>query len=155
MTDFYSECETGLIALLQTKLPTFFPQPWQVSDDDASIMQGGDYFVVVRPGMFPLVRQTEQLSVVGWTVVTDLYVRYTDYKSAWTKFKAYRSAIFNLLMTYPTLSDTAGVIRVDMSSDERAQYFKFSDAPNARPDFIIQTTRVVIAQYIQYSTGEL
>ena len=153
MTDFYSECETGLVTLLRS-LTTYFVHDWQVSDDDAVITRGAEYFAVVRPGAFPYTRQTERLSIVNWTVVMDIYVRYVEYKTSWNKFKAFRSAIFNLLMMYPTLNDTAGVIQVDLTSDEQAQYLKFSDAPEAKPNFIIQTVRAVIAQYIYYSTGE-
>lgn len=153
MTDFYSECETGLVTLLRS-LTTYFVKDWQVSDDDTVIMKGGDYFAVVRPGAFPYTRQTEKLATVNWSVVMDLYVRYDDYKKSWNKFKAFRSAIFNLLMEHPTLNDTPGVVRADMTGDERAQYFKFSNAPDAIPNFIIQTVRAVITQYIHYSEGE-
>lgn len=147
MTDFYSECEAGLTTLLKTQT-TYFAHDWQVSDDDSVIMQGAEYFAVVRPGAFPYTRQTERLSTVNWTVIMDLYVSYKDYKTSWAKFKAFRSAIFNLLMANPTLGGAAGVVRVDMTSDEQAQYLKFSDAPDARPNFIVQTVKVIIAQYV-------
>jgi len=153
MTDFYSECETGLVTLLRS-LTTYFVHDWQVSDDDSVIMRGGEYFAIVRPGAFPYTRQTERLSIVNWTVVMDICVRYVEYKASWNKFKAFRSAIFNLLMEYPTLNGTAGVISADLTGSEQAQYLKFSDAPDAKPNFIIQTVRAVIAQYIQYSAGE-
>lgn len=153
MTDFYSECETGLATLLKT-LTTYFKHDWQVSDDDLVVKRGADYFVVVRPGAFPYTRQTEQLSTVNWTVVIDLYVRYVEYKTSWSKFKAFRSDIFNLLMEYPTLNGVAGVVSVDMTSDEQTQYLEFSDAPGAKSNFIIQTVKVIITQYIHYSDGE-
>jgi hypothetical protein len=153
MTDFYVECETGIVTLLQT-LTTFFPHDWQVSDDDTNIMKGAEYFVIVRPGAFPYFRRTEQLSTIGWNVTIDLYVSYKEYKQSWNKFKAVRSAIFNLLMESPTLNDTLGVIRVDLTGDEQAQYLKFSEAPEAKPNFIVQTMRAIVTQYIQHSSSE-
>ena len=153
MTDFYGECEAGLAALLKT-LTAYFPRDWQVSDDDTAVMQGAEYVVVYRPGAFPLIRQTDQLSTVSWAVTLDLYIQYTDYKTSWAKFKTFRSDLFNLLMAHPTLNDTAGVFRVDLSSDRPTQYLKFTNEPQALPNYIVQSVRVVITQYIQYSDGE-
>ena len=152
MTDFYTECETGLMTLLRT-LTTYFPLTWQVSDDDAVLMQGAEYVVIVRPGKFPLTRQTEQLSIVNWEVTADLFVQFVDYKTSWAKFKTFRSVLFNLIMANPTLRDTAGVFRVDMASDAAAQYLKFSEAPDARPAYIVQTAKFNIVQLIQYPPG--
>jgi hypothetical protein len=151
--DFYCECEAGLMTLLRS-LTTYFKHDWQVADDDSVLMKGAEYFAICRPGAFPFTRQTEQLATVNWSVVVDLYVAYKDYKESWNKFKAFRSAIFNLLMEHPTLNDTPGVVRADLTGDERAQYLKFSDAPDATPNFIIQTVRAIITQYIHYSEGE-
>ena len=41
----------------------------------------------------------------------DLFVRYKDYKEAWNKFKAFRGAVFSLLMENPTLGGAAGVVQ--------------------------------------------
>lgn len=153
MTDFYAECETGAMVLLRT-LTAHFKHDWQVSSDDTVLAKGEDYFVIVRPGAFPLERMTEQLARVGWNIVLDLHVRYKDYKTSWSKFKTFRSDIFNLLMNHPTLNDTSGVLRVDVTGEEQAQYLKFSDVANAQPAFIIQTVRAVVYQYIHYTDGE-
>lgn len=148
MTDFYSECEDGLAVMLRT-LTQFFKKDWQVSDDDTVLANGAEYFAIVRPGAFPYDRETIRVAIVSWNVTMDLYVSYKEYKTSWDRFKAFRSAIFNLLMENPDLGGTAGVLRVSMMSDEQAKYLKFSDVPDAKPNFIIQTVKVVIDQYVR------
>lgn len=156
MTDFYKECEDGLIKLLQT-LTTFFPEKWQVSDDDTIVMRGADYLIVVRPSAFPIAAtEGETAAFVDWNTRMDLFVRFEDYKESWNKFKAFRSVIFNLFMKYPTLDDTVGVIAVSMTGDQPTQYLKLKDAPEAKPAYIVQTVRVVMRQLVTYvGEGEL
>lgn len=150
--DFYSQCEAGLITRLLT-LIEFFQKDYQVSDDDTSIAKGADYFIVVRPGKFPAspVAAGSGVYDYDWHIVADLYVRYKEYKLSWTRFKASRSAIINLFGTDPTLGDTPDVWRVSCSSQENAQYFKFSDTPSSiRANFIIQTLDIVIKQRVKF-----
>jgi hypothetical protein len=137
----------GLVTLLRTLTP-YIVNDWQVSDDDTVIQKGADYFILVRPGAFPYQRQTERLSTVYWNVVMDLFVRYKDYKESWNKFKAFRAVVFSLLMENPTLGGAAGVVQVNLTGEEGPQYLKFSDVPDAKPNFIVQTVRAVIAQYV-------
>lgn len=154
MTDFYRECEDGIIALLRT-LTTYFPNEWQVSDDDSTLMKGAVYAVIVRPGRFPTVpRSADDLLMVNWDTVTDLYVAYTNYKESWNKFKALRSDVINLLWSHPTLEDVPGVMHVEITGEEQAQYLKFSDAPDAKPNFIVQTVRITTSQLVRITGGE-
>lgn len=153
-TDFYQQCEDGLVAQLRT-LTTYFPtkNPWQITDDDANLARGAYHFAIYRPGAFPIVGDllSKKIMDIDWNVTLDLYVRYDTYKEAWPSFRHLRSDIFNLLHGDQTLGDTVNVFRVTFSSDENVQYFKFAETPeNAKPNFIIQTTKVVIRQRIRF-----
>jgi len=153
MPDYYSECEDGFVALLQT-LTTYFPNSWQVSDDDSNLMRGAENFVVVRPGAFPTTRISDQARYFHWEILFDLDVRFVEYKKSWDKFKEVRSAIINLVYSNPTLGNTLGVFDVALDSREQAQYLKFSDDINAKPNFIIQTMRAIVTQRVEFTGGE-
>ena len=152
MTDYYKECEDGFIALLRT-LTTYFPGGgWQVSDDDTILAKGLEYAVIVRPGAFPYIPRTATQIIVQWNVTADLCVRYVSYKESWNKMKAFRSDVFNLVLENPDLRDTPGVISVVMTGDALPQYLRFEGVPEtAKPNFIIQTVRVIISAYVPIS----
>jgi hypothetical protein len=149
-TDFYSECETGAMRQVRT-LTTLFKNDWQVSDDDTVIAKGAENFFIVRPGQFPYTSQTAVIKDVSWHVTADLYIKFVNYKTSWSKFKVCRSAIINLLMSDPTLGNTSNVFRVGVSSQENAQYFSFDEPKHGvKPNFIIQTLDVEIIQRVRF-----
>jgi len=152
MTDYYSECEDGFVALLQT-LTSFFPHTWQVSDDDSNLMKGADTFVIVRPGAFPTTQITDQMRDIHWEIMFDLDVKFVEYKKSWDRFKEIRSAIINLVYANPTLQNTLGVFTVSLDSREQAQYLQFSET-EAKPNFIIQTMRATVIQRVVFAGGE-
>jgi len=157
--DPYNECLQALIAYLQ-ELTGFFPNDWQVSTNDANIARGGDYFVVLRPGSFPVFSKsnTGQIVDYDWGTVLDLYTRYTEYEVSWELFGAVRAALIWTLGINPTLAcsvqtskSATNVWGVTLSSEESAQYFKFANAPEeATPNFIIQTMQVTIRQRVEF-----
>jgi len=162
MTDEYSTCETALAVLLRTLGTSFFPGDaqrdagWQVSDDDTVLALGGEYFAIYRPGTCPATPIARGIKEYYWEVLLDLYIRYESYKTSWTKFKAFRAATVTLLDTHQSLGYTKGVRSVVFSSEERPLYFRFTNTPEqARPNFIIQPTKVVIRQQVFYATGDL
>lgn len=151
MTDHYAVCESALVTRLRT-LTSYFPAAtglpagWQVSDDDTVFSKGGDYFVIYRPGEFPTV-QKGLLADVNWHVKTVVYVRYTEYKTSWNKFKALRSDIFNLLNADPTLNRTNGVYNVTISSKDDAG--RLLDTQGNPMNWIAQLLDVTITQRIK------
>lgn len=160
--DHYSVAELGLAVCLQSLGATYFPGDtkratgWQVSDDDTVLTLGGDYFIVYRPGACPVTPIARGIYDYNWEVVLDLYVRYVSYKLSWAQFRAYRAAIVNLLNTHQTLNGTNGVHGVTFRSDARPQYFRFTGTPEtAIPNFLIQTTQVVVVQRVIYATGDI
>ena len=157
--DPYGECENALKAVL-LEITDYFENEWQVSNNDTNIARGGENFIVLRPGSFPIADefQTGQIKDYDWSVTMDLYVRYTEYEESWNQFKAVRAAMIWKLSTNPLLKCTVepaksakNVWRVALASDESAQYFKFSETPDeATPSFIIQTMSVTIRQRVEF-----
>lgn len=152
-TDHYSQCESGLIALLQTMVD-IFPHDWQVSDNEANRNLGADNFFIVRPGGFPNTPLSTQEVLFSWQIVGDLYVKYIEQAKSLRQFKAVRAAIIEMVYTHPTLDGRSNVQRVGIDSDELTQYFRF-DENSEKPNFIIQTMRVTALQRVLFSGGEL
>lgn len=156
--DPYGECENAVKELM-LEITDFFRYPWSVSNNDTNIARGGDYFVVLRPGAFPLFQQsnTGKIKDYDWNIVFDLYVRYTEYEESWKKFKAVRAAVIYVLDNNPILLCTVkpdasakNVWGTGVASDENAQYFTLEGSEEARPNFIIQTMSVIVRQRVEY-----
>ena len=150
--DFYQQCEDALATRLRT-LDSFFSKPDQVSDDDSVLSTGADYWIIYRPGAFPIAdsKLTQKIMDIDWNVTMDLYVRYKTYKESWGKFRYFRGALFFLLHADQHLGGQYNISRVTVSSNEVAQYFRFASTPEeAKPNFIIQTCNVVIRQQVRF-----
>lgn len=151
--DFYQQCEDALVVRLRTLNPSFFKDNKQVSDDDSVLSEGAEYWIVYRPGAFPIndTLLSQKIMDVNWNVTVDLYVRYKTYKESWGKFRKFRAALFFLLHQDQHLGGTVNVHRVTLSSNEAAQYFRFANtSEEARPNFIIQTCNIVIRQRVRF-----
>lgn len=151
--DFYQQCEDGMVTRLRLLNPLFFKKDNQVSDDDTVLSEGADYWIIYRPGAFPIVdsMETNKIMEMDWNVTVDLYVRYKTYKESWGKFRKFRAAIFFLLHSDQGLGQTVNVHRVTMSTNEAAQYFRYAETDaSVKPNFIIQTCNVVIRQRVRF-----
>jgi hypothetical protein len=151
--DFYQQCEDALATRLRTLNPSYFKDDKQVSDDDTVLNEGADFWIIYRPGAFPVVDSLTDSKIleVDWNVTMDMYVRYKTYKESWGKFRRFRAAIFFLLHADQYLGGAPNVRRVRFSSDEVAQYFRWSNTTQeARPNFIIQTCNVSIRQRVRF-----
>ena len=157
--DFYSECEDALkFSLLE--LTDFFSEEYQVGSDDTAIARGGDYFIVLRPGSFPTFSSMNagKIKDIDWGTVMDVYVRYVEYEKSWTAFKEFRAALFWKINNNPfleckvqTSKSAKNVWQVNLSSDENAQYFRFSDDETQVPNFIIQTMSFTARQRVEFT----
>lgn len=156
---FYTECQEALEAYL-LELTDFFPESYQVGMDDTALARGGDKFIVLRPGSFPIASSsnTKQIVDYDWHVVMDTYLRYVSYEESWREFNLYRDTLIWVLGINPILEchtvpakSGKNVWGVTLSSDEDAQYFRFSNTPQeAKPNFIIQTMQVTIRQRVEF-----
>jgi hypothetical protein len=159
-TDFYQECEDGLVETLQS-LTDYFPEKYQVSDDDSvlakgtKLTNGASYYAIIRPGQFPDTPAGEKVTRYDWEVIVDFYVRYTNYKQSWKRYKEFRNAIIHLLKINQTLGDTPGVERVTFGSGEQPAYFNQESEIQRKPNFIIHTTTVTIRQLCFFEGGDL
>lgn len=153
-TDFYAECENGLIALVLSKLPTLFPFSWTVATDDTVLSKGAENFLVVRPGRFPYRKGDEYAGWYDWEILGDLYIRYQQYKTSWDRFKQVRTELIHLAHMYPNLDNVAGVEHVSIESREKPMYFKL-DEGKIKSNFIIQTLEFTVRQYVVFAGGEL
>lgn len=143
-TDYYGQCETALMAKLRT-LSGFFPNAWQVSDDDSVLTNGADYFAIFQPDAFPATRADGREVFFNWVVVFDLYVRYSTRKESLGRFKAVRAALIELIK--PTaLNSTNNIMRTVLASNGGLQ----QDLPGDNPNFIIQTMTATITQRVRF-----
>jgi hypothetical protein len=156
MTDFYQQAEDGLTAQLRT-LTDLFPAGvgkaagWQVSSSDTVISEGGEYFIIVRPGAFPVRRAAGKLIDVEWHCTVVFHQRFIQAEDAWADFKAARSEIFNKVNGDPTLNQTPFVWDVLMDSTEEPGYLQDSDGNSQ--NIIVQSFDVAITQRIPRATA--
>lgn len=142
--DQYTLVEMALMTKLRT-LTDLFPDPAQVSDNDADLNTGADYFAIFQPGSFPGTRANGMQVDVNWEVVWDFYVRYTTRKESLPKFKAGRSRIFNLISPF-CLNKTAGVTKTILSMNGPL----VQDVPGDNPNWIIATFSTLISQRVTF-----
>lgn len=141
--DYYSLIEEALLTRLRT-LTEFFTKSEYVTDDDAILNRGSDYFIVVTPDAISATRVDGKSNEFNWVILMDVYARFTTQHESKTKMKLIRSALINLL--YPAcLNHVNGVSRtiVDTSGG------LFQDAPE-RPNYIWQTFNVTVTQRVRF-----
>jgi len=111
MTDQFSLCLTAFQTQLRTISSPYFPAVtgraagWQVSENDLTPMEGGDYFIVLRPGTFGNPRRGGQVVENEWHITTLLYLRFSEYDNLWSLYRAFRSAVLELPDTIPIRTD--------------------------------------------------
>lgn len=147
MTDQYALCLAEYKLQLQTLSATYFPATtgraagWQVSEDDTTPLEGGDYFIVLKPGTFSNVRQGLKQEN-EWHVTTILYVRYPEYWDAWRRFRLFRSDILSLPDTAPLKKH--GMYDQSFASRDEAGYL--INDQGQYTDFIVQSLDCTIRQ---------
>lgn len=126
-------------------LTSLFATAKQVTDNDAELNTGAEYWAIFQPGAFPGTRVTGKVVDVNWEIIFDLYVRYKTRAESLPKFKAARSELFNLL--HPAcLNSTNGVSKLVLSASGGLQ----QDIPGENPNFLIQTFSAVVTQRVRF-----
>lgn len=105
--DQYSLClaefKTQILTLHSDDTP-YFPAVtgravgWQVSENENIVLEGSNYFVVLRPGAFTQ-GGTRILEENQWHVTTILYMRFAEFDGVWPAFRVFRSAFLALKKT--------------------------------------------------------
>jgi hypothetical protein len=144
MTDYYGLCEAALVERIRT-LTDFFPKSEFVTDDDAILNKGADFYVVVTPDTFTTVRADGLANDVEWNILMDVYTKFTTMNESKSKMKLVRAALLNLI-TPPCLNHVNGVSRSLITANGGL----FQDAPN-RPNFVWQTFIVIVTQRIRFT----
>lgn len=150
MTDQYSLCLSAYMTQLRTLSATYFPAitgkvaGWQVSEDDTVVREGGDYFVILRPGTFDMPQLSSSLQNNVWRVRTLLFMRYTEYANIWTQYRAFRSAILGLRETSPLTA--YGIQKQEFSASDEAGYLR--DDSGNYVGFVQQTLECTITQRV-------
>jgi hypothetical protein len=117
MTDYYSEVEDAVIALVKNHLDnraTYFKNPDKqaVKSNDTILTEGFDYFFITYPASFPTTSGGTGVVEVTWNLGVEIFVLFSTPPNTWAKFKAFRGDIFNLFNVSKvgrTLDRTNGV----------------------------------------------
>jgi len=155
MTDQFSLCLTAFKTQLQTLSNPYFPAVtgraagWQVSENDLTPMEGGDYFITLRPGVFSNQRQSS-FSLNEWHVLATLYMRFSEYDNLWTIYRAFRSAVIQLPETTPIR--TNGIWEQTFSAQGEAGFVIDTKRPppDNYTDLVAQTLDITIKQRVRY-----
>ena len=126
-------------------LSTLFPKAIQVTDNDALLNTGAEYWAIFQPGGFPGTRANGKQVDFTWQIIFDFYVRYVTRAESLPKFKSARSELINLL--HPNcLNSTNGVTKLVLSASGGLQ----QDTPGDNPNFLIQTFSAAISQRVTF-----
>lgn len=160
MTDQFDVCMTDYKAQLATLANPYFPlsdgRPagWQISEDDTTPYEGGDYFITLRPGSFSHPQSTQEFEMNDWHVTTVLYFKYVEYKDIWSLFRAFRHAVISLPES--ARLRTHGIYDQSFSASEEAGYLV--DSQGNYTSFVVQKLDCLIRQKVRrqrapYSLG--
>lgn len=170
LTDWYSLLEKGMADRLRAELKIleYVIKDQQVSDSDAVLQMGFDYFAIFRPGPFPFLPasyKTGEIIDVDWTTFIHLYVKFKQNDEQWATFKPYRNAIIQLLMKHRFLKkvsigddypeEFAEVLNIDrirgIGGNDQPGYFRFFGvAENMPPNFMTQMLSVSTRQRVRF-----
>src|SRR5512139_1629299 len=104
VTDPYSLVETGISDRLRAAMRSqYFPQDWQVTDNDSDLHRGAEHFIVTRPGAFSTIDaeyKSGEIQTVDWESFLRLYVKYNEKAEQWERLKPFRAAVINNVMKY-------------------------------------------------------
>jgi hypothetical protein len=149
MADQYALCLDAYKTQLRTLAGTYFPAVegkaagWQVTENDTEVYNGGDYFIVLKPGAFSNARQGLN-TVNEWHVTSVLYSRFGEYANAWTQFRAFRSDILALPDTAPLTAH--GINQQNFAALEQAGYL--IDDQGRYTNFVVQSLDCTIRQRV-------
>lgn len=153
--DYYSECEEALAAFLKASLPDLFKKDYQVTDNEADLLRGADYYILFRPGAIPdrpVTFQSGSFTYLDWRVNAHMFTRYQEKKMQWPQFKRFRALILYVLEVNQFVPNDGNVEKiVSYGVPEDALYWKFRNtAADADPNMMTQPLSVVVRQRVAH-----
>ena len=148
----YTAIRDGFMTKART-LTAYFPQPYQVTDDEADVNRGAKHYMILRPGAAPIAPvaglQSKKLFRISWNITFDLQVRYKDFKHSWNEFTDLRDAILNLFVFTmdPSIPGTFGIWDVSLTAPDPPG----QKDQNGSPAWLGQQITAVIVQQIDVS----
>lgn len=155
----YDPIEERLQDILQL-LTTYYTQSSQVTRGDWAVMDKGfDYTAIVYPAPF----NNTDLDVApggrtfSWTVNVDLCLRSNSSPLTWPNFGAYRDAVIQHLMKYPTLnpSGMSTLSNANLLNISGGEMVEIGDKNSGGGPFVLaQTLQLTISNMIFVALGE-
>jgi hypothetical protein len=165
--DWYSLIEVGIADRLRAELTAldYFTKAEQVSDNDAQLNFGGEYFIILRPGPFPFVDtsyKTGEIQSVDWQTFIHLYVRFHEKAEQWGRFKPFRNAVIQTVMKHRFLNavtigstsydEVKNIDRIrNVNGADQPGYFRFFGiAETMPPNFMTQALSITARQRVRF-----
>lgn len=152
--DYFGICEDATIALLKnTAAFGWVDKDKQVTkSNDVYLDKGFDHFAITYPGAFPSGYSGTETLEVKWEILIDLLVRWdTNEAAAWTRFKTFRSKVFNLFnLSYEgrDLNRTPGINPpVVLTTTDRPRYIPLNKDPES--DIVSHIAQVMVLTVTQ------
>ena len=153
--DYYGQCEEALASILRDGLPDQFKNAWQVTDNEADLLRGGDYYILFRPGAIPerlATFDSSSFTYFDWRITINLFTRYVEKKLQWPQFKRFRALVLYVLERNQVPASTALEKILSYSAPEDALYWKFRNtAAEADPNMMTQPLSVVVRQRVVHN----
>jgi hypothetical protein len=147
--DNYLAVISAWASLLRT-ITTYFPETWQVSIADDSILgRGANFLAVLNVGSFPKTDISAQDARIDWQIYTDVYARYVNEADTSVGLSALRSEVIAVhLHNRDDLGADVGVMGSSLDASNQVQYVMSAGQPNSGPVFKTQRLILVANQYV-------
>lgn len=146
----YTALRNGFMTKART-LTAYFPQSWQVSDDEADVNRGAKYYMILRPGAVPIapVLGSKKIYRANWNITFDLQVKYTNFKNSWNEFTILRDAVLNkfVFTMDPSIPGTFGIWDVSITAPDPPG----QKPPEGAPAWVGQQMVAILTQQIDVS----
>ena len=161
--DYYKQIDDGIKDRLRYALrPDFLIDKVdvKVSSNESNLSRGYDYFILTKPGDFPIIDSMNagKVQTVEWDTTVELFVRFKEKSEQWSLFSSYRDAVIYFLQKYRFLGaaiiDGESVSQVPfvdrirgIKGNGEADYYKVN---NQEVYFMYQALTVTTRQNVKY-----
>lgn len=175
-TDYYSPIKAGYMQRLRYCLKDDFLLAAgedvsllneRVSDNEANIKRGFNYYIVVKPSVFTEIQGTamnsKEWQTIDWTMRVELYVRFMEAMDQGSLFDPFRSAVIwhTMFRRFLKAETIEGIAMTEAPHVEKIRsvspigdfsYYRFLNAaPTMNPNFVFQALAVVVRQQVRFA----